>query len=260
MRKKLKDIYFKYCVAPFLERYGFEQKNKVTEQDIILAGYPKSGNTWLSNVLASVYYGLDGQYLPQNLSFELVPPIKGRPFYKRFTSPMIFKTHELPKEGFRKVVLLVRDGRDVIVSYKKMKEKQNVNTSYKEMIIDGKGIYPCRWHEYYKQWEQNPYNADIYLVRFEDLKSDTFKELNLILNFLDIQRSPEAILKAIEGNSLDQMKRKEKLYGHNNNSFKGKSGFFRKGQSGNYENEIDAELLSIFKKESHELLEKYNYL
>jgi hypothetical protein len=48
---------------------------------------------------------------------DLVPDVYYTKFYKRYFTPTFFKTHDLPKPQHRRVIYLVRDGRDAMVSY-----------------------------------------------------------------------------------------------------------------------------------------------
>ena len=85
--------------------------------DVFIVAYPKSGITWLQNMVAATLYGLDPQRAPDSLVQELVPDVHYKQLYKRFRTPMVFKTHHLPRPEYRRVVYLLRDGRDVMVSY-----------------------------------------------------------------------------------------------------------------------------------------------
>ena len=86
------------------------------EQDIFIVGYPKSGNTWLQNLIAAVIYGIDPDYTPDALVQEIVPDVHYKKHYKRFRTPMFFKSHALPRPDYRRVIYLLRDGRAVMAS------------------------------------------------------------------------------------------------------------------------------------------------
>jgi hypothetical protein len=85
--------------------------------DMFVAGYPKSGNTWVQYMMAGVLFGVDTRLAPDSLIQDLVPDVYFKRFYRRYLSSMFFKTHDLPKPNYRKVIYFVRDGRDVMVSY-----------------------------------------------------------------------------------------------------------------------------------------------
>ena len=83
-------------------------------EDVFIVGYPKSGHTWLQNLVSGAVYGVDPARTPDRVIQELVPDIYERRFYRRSSTPMFFKSHELPKPEYKRVIYLLRDGRDAI--------------------------------------------------------------------------------------------------------------------------------------------------
>src|SRR5437016_2347879 len=81
-----------------------------SEDDVFIVGYGKSGNTWFQNLASAVTYGVDPRYAPDTLIQELVPDVDYKHFYKRFKTPMFFKSHHLPNHDYKHVVYLLRDG------------------------------------------------------------------------------------------------------------------------------------------------------
>lgn len=239
---------------------GFEPINKTFRDDIFIAGYPKSGNTWLQNLIVGVQFGVETSLLPDKLTQELVPDVHGKSFYKRFGKFTFFKTHELPKKHMKRVIHLVRDGRDVMASYYAMNKAMGKTTTLEEMIISGKDIYPSKWHEHSKQWISNPYNADILVIKYEDLINDTFEQMKRVAEFANIERSEEIFKRSIYGNSFSEMKRKEKKFGWNNSDWNPEENFIRKGKIGSYKEEIREELIIYFEKESKIELTFFDYL
>ncbi len=53
--------------------------------------------------------------------------------------------------------------------------------------------------------------CELHVVRFEDMRRDTERCLKQTMDFLNVPVEQGAIRKAIENNSLDQMKAKEKI-------------------------------------------------
>src|SRR3977135_3104362 len=81
--------------------------------DIFIAGYPKSGNTWMQNLIVGVAYNLDPEHLSDSEILDLIPDVHACEHYRRHQTPMYFKTHRLPRPEYRRVIYLLRDGRDV---------------------------------------------------------------------------------------------------------------------------------------------------
>ena len=124
--KKFKQIFYKrlkknemanQSVKESFASQGFIPMNDFQEKDIFIAGYPKSGNTWLQNIITGLLIDSTSQLLTPKLINEIIPDIHVKKYFKRFFNVMIFKTHDLPKPEYKKVIHLVRDGRDVMVSY-----------------------------------------------------------------------------------------------------------------------------------------------
>src|SRR5215208_2620625 len=122
------------CTNPrirnFVTSIGLVPITQVSATDIFIVGYPKSGNTWFQNLVCSVNFGVHPEFTPNTLIQDLVPDVHAKPYYKRYEGPTFFKTHHLPREEYRRGIYLLRDGRDVMVSYFSFKNalRDNKNT------------------------------------------------------------------------------------------------------------------------------------
>jgi len=183
LKKFIKNIVEEKVIGAYLKKFHYDIKGPFRDNDVFIVGYPKSGNTWMQNIIAGLLFGIDTKFLPDRLTQELVPPVKNKRFFKRFLDFNCFKSHELPTRDYKRVILLVRDGRDVIPSYKSMNDKQGIEFSIKQMVIEGKGLYPNKWHEFYKAWLSNPYQSEILILKYEDLIQDGFEQLKKICKF-----------------------------------------------------------------------------
>lgn len=271
MVNKLINKYFKIdkkakiYAQQILKNQNFIPISETKDNDIFIAGYPKSGNTWVQNLIAGMLLHSTSKLLSYNLVNEIIPDVHAKKYYKRFFDTMIFKTHDLPKKEYKKVIHLVRDGRDVMVSYNKMELNKNKNYPYdlKDMVIKGKGLWPSKWHYHTQKWISNPFNAKIIIVRYEDLLVQPVIELQRLCAFIGISISEEKIISIIDNNTLNNMRFRAEKYGmDNDNKWKNKSvsAFFRKGEVGNYKDELGVDLISFFNKESKKELKYFNYL
>ena len=263
IKKKLKKIIDGNANSQLNYLLKLNQFTSITEtqpQDIFIAGFPKSGNTWMQNLIAGAVFAIDTAYLPDTLTQELVPDVHSKHFYKRFHHITFFKSHDLPKSNMKRVVHLVRDGRDAMASYYAMQKSMKTEISLEDMIVDAKGVYPARWHEHTRQWIDNPFKASILVVTYEDLLKDTLSQLKRIMNFAGIERNDETLKKSIIGNSFEEMKRKERELGWNNNAWDKNEDFIRKGKVNSYKNEISNNLIEVFENRSRAELEYFNYI
>ena len=239
-----------------------EEIDKTKADDVFIVGFPKSGNTWMQSLMAGVLYGIDTEFMPDKLAQEIVPDVHGRKYYKRFGVINFFKTHHLPKPNYKKVIYLVRDGRDAMVSYYHFNKNLGVDVTLEGMVKYGKNVYPAKWAEHVSSWQKNPYNAVILTIRYEDLLNQPLIELNKICSFVNIERSEELLNKVIVGNEIDKMRKRVKdTGGLGNKMWEGDKGvkFFRKGKSGSYKSEMPLELISFFNEESSSALKLFNY-
>ena len=71
---------------------GLRRLNPLAEQslishidpsDIIIAGYPKSGNTWSQVLISGLVYGVSPTFTPDSVVQDLVPDVHYRRFYRR---------------------------------------------------------------------------------------------------------------------------------------------------------------------------------
>lgn len=228
-------------------------------QDVFIAGYPKSGNTWMQQLISGVIYGIDTRHLPDRLSQELVPDVHMNDVYRRYRDVCTFKTHALPKARYRRVVHLVRDGRDVMASYFAMNQNLGKEVTLREMIEEGKGVYPCEWHNHCATWTANPHDAELIRVCYEDLHDRPVETLKTLCDFLDIERDEELLQRVIDGCSFKQMKKKEQEYGWKNEDWPEDADFIRKGKVGGYKDEIPPDLVRSFEEKAGTMLAKMGY-
>lgn len=229
-------------------------------EDIFIIGYPKSGNTWFRYLVTGVFYGVDPEYAPHTLVNALIPNMHAKQYYQRFQTPMFFKSHFLPRPAFRRVVYLLRDGRDVMVSYYHHRVKLNqLDMDFLSMVRDGEGLFPCKWHEHAESWLSNPYKAEMIVITYEDLKKDAVHELQRFCEFAGIERNESFLESVVDKTGLEKMRRKEKREVWNP-QWSQNHHFVRRGQVGSYKDEMPAEVLAEFLTEAGDTLQKCGYL
>jgi glycosyltransferase involved in cell wall biosynthesis len=148
---------------------------------ICLASYPRSGNTFLRNVLFEVY-GLESSTFHK----EAHGPDVG------WERAEIVKTHLLPSElpsnlGSRIKVYLLRDGRDASVSLAHHRRDIIDPTSIfddnlHEVIYAAEGSHFSGWSNHVQHWIEE---ADI-VIRFEDLIKDPIGQCERLRAFMDL--------------------------------------------------------------------------
>ena len=200
-------------------------------QDVWLCSFPKSGNTYFRFVVANYinifckrysyidFYNL-GEVMPEKGKSNLQEEWK---FSNIF--PRIIKTHEFysVSEKGKSVVYLVRDPRDVMVSYfyyVKNRLKNSFEGELEEFVhSDDFGMRALNAHA--EGWIKN---AD-YIIKYEELMCDSLSVFSKLFSYLNVAFS-EAILKeSISLSSPARMKFIERKFSRPNHSLNFKKDF-----------------------------------
>ena len=241
-------------------RTGLIPIDKYDPQDVFIAGYPKSGNTWFQLITVGLLYGFNAELVPDSLVQDLVPDMHFKRFYRRYSTPMFFKTHNPPSPEYKKVVYLLRDGRDAVVSY----YYHTCDLSGREIdfveFVEQYNIFSLKWHEHVNLWLSNPYNAEMLVIKYEDLKQNGLRTLDQYCSFLNISRSKGHLQTVISETDFEKMRFREKKLGWDDPNWPKDKPFIRRGVVGSYKDEFPKVALDKFLAESQETLEKYGYM
>lgn len=229
-------------------------------EDIFLVSYPKSGNTWFRYLSIGATFGVNPERVPPAVLNELSPDVHQQTLYHRFTTPMLIKSHKLPQPEYRRVVYIVRDGRDALVSY------LHFVRHYENTVIDGlaaartgAGLGAGQWHEHVEQWLANPYGAELLLIRYEDLLRDPVTQLKRYCDFAGLERPRDMLEAAVENSRFETMHQRElqdnpAIADKPSNAF-----FFRRGVAGSYRDELPPEWLGAFEAAAGPTLQRLGY-
>jgi hypothetical protein len=148
-----------------MRRQRFTPMGEFDNRDIFVCGWPKSGNTWCQRLFSGLVWGLDTSILTDQLAQFLQPDIHYKPYYYRFGTPTLFKSHFPPQPNYRNVIFLIRDGRDALVSYWRMLKQDTPALSVEELFCRGNELFPCAWETHARRWLANPFHANILTIR-----------------------------------------------------------------------------------------------
>ena len=210
----------KTVLGYFLGTDRAERNFKVYADDTFVVSYPRSGNTWTRFLIANLVHP------EQNVSFtnieKLIPDTSSQSnrALKATPRPRIIKTHQYFDHRYPKLIYIVRDPRDVALSYYDFQRKyMQIEDGYPlenyvDDFVNGRLISADwgTWNENVASWiYTRGHRAEFLLLRYEDMMSDTFRELARIATFLGIEPDPDRLQKAIELSSADRMRALEKL-------------------------------------------------
>jgi len=239
---------------------GFVPISQFSSDDIFIVGYPKSGNTWFQQLVAGVVYGVDPKWSPFALVRDLVPDASALKYYRRYATPMFFKSHSLPRREFRRVVYLLRDGRDAMVSYRYYREVvDRVQYDFQKFVSPETDLYPCHWPRHVEAWAKNPYEAQILLIKYEDLLDQPVEQLKRFCGFVGISRETDHLEAVAEAASFCNLRGKEAKEGSPDPDFEADKFFFRRGIVGSHRDEMPPEALKMFLGQAGETLRRYGY-
>lgn len=238
---------------------GIVPIHSTNENDVFVVGFPKSGNTLMQHIITHLVYGINAQG-SRSLVNLIVPDIYSNTHYFRINDRCFFKSHDLPKPEYKNVIYIVRDGREALLSYYYMMENMGKSISLEDLYTGKHKIYDSLWFEHVRDWELNPYNANILWIRYEDLISNKLEELKKIAAYLGIKRTGNELENVLKLTTLEHMRtleNREDWKRMKENKFESKKAFIRKGQLSSYKDEVKTELVETFIEMNKEILEKY---
>ena len=191
----------------------------VFPDDIFLVGYFRSGSTWSRFIFGNYIYQ-DQDVTFANLDY-LVPSIYAWPDRILRKRPRILKSHEYFDPRYPRIIYIVRDPRDVAVSFYFYNLKvRNLPDGYPmdEFIKNLVSVKTVDYADRVGSWEENVMSwirmrqgkSTFCLVRYEDLLSDPARELRRVSPMLGIEPTPERIERAISLSSASHMRSLEK--------------------------------------------------
>ncbi|MEH6634735.1 MAG: sulfotransferase domain-containing protein [Halioglobus sp.] len=213
-----------------IERWlrGREEFKKLQRSDWVLMSWGKSGRTWLRVMLSRAYQLKGGLQASELLDFDNLKHANGQlpavffthnNYLRDYTGNAQSKAHFLGK----RIVLLVRDPRDVAVSqffqwqFRMHPNKKFINDypadgaaiSTWDFVLDKEAGLP-RVIDYFNGWAQAiPELKDVLVVRYEDMRTDPGAVLASILEFTGTVVTAEQVGEAVEFAAYDNMKKME---------------------------------------------------
>jgi len=185
--------------------------------DTFLVSFPKSGNTWTRFLIANLVY-------PEApVGFENIHRLVPDPFgtakrdFDRMPRPRIIKSHECFEPRYPKVMYIVRDPRDVVISqYHYHRKCKKIEDGYPmekfvTRFLAGETCPHGSWGENVGTWMMARHNHPrrFLLLRYEDMVADPRRELARVATFLNIPADADRISQAVERSSAEQMRKLE---------------------------------------------------
>jgi len=279
----------------------------LNENAIWVPSYPKSGNTWMMLSLQAAF--LDGWLDDLNSTEEKGPHaadirnfeealdidpsdlrrdeiMRWRPevlelLAQRLTQPSFFKLHDhaqvpdgrwlTPMEKTRAVLHLVRDPRDIVISWAHH-SNLTLDQSIDFLCMDDAYLaykphtglsqlpqFIGNWSANCQSWLDAAKHAPTLTLRYEDRLSSPEETLRQTLSFIGLEKPDEVIQRILNVTSFKNLRQME-----NKNHFSAKppmmNSFFRKGKSGDWKNTLSDKQVARIEFEHGQMMKKLAYI
>jgi len=261
---------------------GKEEYRKLCAADWVVISWAKSGRTWFRVMLSSFY---QIKYdLPRRRMLEFDNLYRKNPAIPR----VLFSHNNYLRDYLKdwdtlnhfrdkKVVMLVRDPRDIAVSqyfqwkYRMRPHKIRLNRfpergdalSTFDFVTSPRSGIP-QIIRFYNDWAGAlPYLGDLLIVYYEDMRKDPAATMCQVLEFVGTPGSDAEIAQAVEYASMENMKKREEKSTFRGSSMRVKSGDSsnpdsfktRRGKVGGYRDYFDDEQVVVVDKLVEDMLD-----
>jgi len=200
----------------------------VFDDDVFIVSYPRSGNTWTRFLIGNLISQADPITFA-NIESQ-IPEIYFNPdrIMRRLPRPRILKSHECFQPRYKRVIYIVRDPRDVVVSNYHHNLKAGSIPDHYPMDEFVPRFLDAEFDKPFGSWADNvaswiylrEHDQGFLLLRYEGMKTNPTGELARIARFLErcsfrhVETGPERLARAIELSSPDRMRLLERQQAH----------------------------------------------
>ncbi|XP_076821597.1 amine sulfotransferase-like [Clavelina lepadiformis] len=233
------------------------------EGDVFLVSYPKTGTNWAKEIMRQILYRdetLDKltNLLPINLRvLEIDPCEKFKVWDELPLKRRLIGTHLPPelidveriKQANAKVVYMLRNPKDQIVSWQKFLQNLDLSDEIMEMVDSGwekyfehvvtgecpDGTKRGEWYpDHIRAWYKYKDYKNFYFLQYEEMKKDIIGEIKKLAQFLEVSLCEEDILKIANATSFSNMKASKTSDDNNHSHVLAVN--MRKGEVGGWKN------------------------
>ena len=247
----------------------------VFPDDVYLTSYPRSGNTWTRFLLGNL---LDPDDPVSFINVESrVPEIyfNSDHVLRGLPRPRLLKSHEPFHPNYPRIIYIVRDPRDVAVSYYHHNIKAGMigdNYPMDEFIprfIAAEFDSPWgSWADNVMSWvAMRQGRSTFLLLRYEDMKEDTARELLKVAQFLqeagfNITTSSERLDRAIELSTPERMRileqQQSRLHRQLGRTRQDKP-FIRSAKTGGWQTDLSQRSVGLIESEWGSIMQSLGY-
>ena len=208
---------------------GRNEKKRLVRSDYVFVTCPKSGRTWLRVMLSRLLqrrHNIPDDAIVGSSAFNRNYPLLPNIFFTHDSFISHYTGNRTDKRDYygKRIVLLVRDPRDIAVSayfqwkYRMDKQKKATHVAFfeeRDVTVFDFAMHPQgslrRTINLMNSWHNALTDADdLMIVRYEDLRSDPVTWFKRIATFINLAPTDEEIRDAVEYSSLENMKKMER--------------------------------------------------
>ncbi|XP_043851944.1 sulfotransferase 1C2-like [Dromiciops gliroides] len=255
------------------------QKFKAKNDDLLICTYPKSGTTWIQEIVDMIEQNGDVEKCKRSVIHLRHPFIEwarsshlsGVDQANAMPSPRILKTHLptqlLPSsfwESTCKIIYVARNAKDCMVSYyhfQRMSQtlpEPGTWEEYFEKFMNGK-VSCGPWYDHVKGWWKAKDKHQILFLFYEDIKENPKREIQKVIKFMGKNLDEVILDKIVQETTFEKMKENPMI----NRSTVPKtimdqsiSPFMRKGVVGDWKNHFTVAQNEKFDKDYKKKMEE----
>jgi Sulfotransferase domain len=226
----------------------------VLPDDVFILSFPKSGNTWTRFLIANLIYPETPADFSNINRLIPDPEAMSKRDLAKMPRPRIIKSHQYFDPRYPRIIFIVRDPRDVLLSTYHFQRKRRVIDDhyplkeYAGQFIAGKTSPYGSWGDNVASWlVTRQGRPGFLLLRYEDMLDDAARELNKVAAFLQIPPDAERIATAVRRSAADEMRKLEKSQAHlwsTTKSTRQDVPFVRAAKAGGWRTELPEEATS----------------
>lgn len=230
------------------------------QPDVAIVSYPKSGNTWVRFLVANLIAGDAGEGIDFHSVQKYVPEVGRHDDYiKRLPPPRIVKSHGYDIDTARKIIYIVRDGRDVYVSFYFHRRAHLASGTMFHQFLVSPDLARRPWGHHVSHWlDGRSAPPELLLVRYEDLLANCAHQLERIAGFAGLGVTREQRDAAVRASTFARMQQLEVERGRPYRS-KVPDVFVRRGEAGSWREFFGPDEIALFKAREGDALIRLGY-
>ena len=234
--------------------------------DVFIVTFPKSGTSWLGYMIADLVTHGDGTVRTLQGAEVYVPDVNDAYFsdgsFERpaLPGPSFFRVHAPYDRRLPRVVYIVRDPRDVLVSYFHWKRlmSEDFDATLTEFVAGEH--WPTDWGTHVAGWTERRHPA-LFVTSYERLKEAPEAVLRQVVDFAGLKCDESAVRRAVAAADFERMRvAEERTYaaGELPSPFAGER-FVRRGIVGGWRDELDDESLAAIETRYGSVMKRLGY-